>query len=196
MVDGAALLAAMIHGFRAGGSWGERGTNLLDTGSWYYDVYETADGGYISVGPVEQQFYDELLRIIGLSGDGRGPVPDRDDQSTWPAMKERMTALVKTKTRSEWCDLLEGSDACFAPVLGPAEAPRHPHNQQRGTFTEVAGVVQPAPAPRFSRTAVEIAGPPVRAGQDTDSALGDWGFSKGEIAELKAAGAVRSASPG
>jgi alpha-methylacyl-CoA racemase len=193
MVDGAALLAGMMHGLRAAGDWGERGTNLLDTGAWFYEVYETADGGYISVGPIDARSCGDLLRIIGLADDvdGGGPVPDQSDRDSWPSMKRRMAALIKTRTRDEWCALLEGTDACFAPVLGPDEAPQHPHNRERGTFTEVAGVVQPAPAPRFSRTVPEIAGAPPRPGEHTDEALTDWGFSADEIAGLRAAEAIR-----
>jgi alpha-methylacyl-CoA racemase len=193
MVDGAALLAAMIHGLRAAGMWGERGTNLLDTGAWYYEVYETADGGHISFGSIEPQFVAEMLRITGLADDidGRGPLPLQNDQSSWPSMKERVAALVKSKTRQEWCELLEGSDACFAPVLSAEEAPSYPHNEQRGTFVDVAGVLQPAPAPRFSRTIAEIAGPPTAAGTETDRVLADWGFEDSKISELREAGAIR-----
>jgi alpha-methylacyl-CoA racemase len=193
MVDGAALLAAMMHGFRASGMWKERGTNLLDTGAWYYEVYETADGGHVSFGSLEPQFFQEMLQRTGLASDvdGQGPVPDPSDRTTWPAMKERMAALIKTRTRAEWCELLEGGDACFAPVLSAEEAPAHPHNRQRATFAEVAGVAQPAPAPRFSRTAPEIAGPPTRPGQHTDEALHEWGFGVDEVAKLRDAGAVR-----
>jgi len=193
MVDGAALLAGMMHGLRAAGDWGERGTNLLDTGAWFYEVYETADGGYVSVGPIDAKSCGELLRLIGLADDvdGGGPVPDQSDRDSWPSMKRRMAALIKTRTRDEWCARLEGTDACFAPVLGPDEAPRHPHNLERGTFTELAGVVQPAPAPRFSRTVAEIAGAPPRPGAHTDEALTDWGFSVDEIAALRAAEAIR-----
>jgi alpha-methylacyl-CoA racemase len=194
MVDGAALLSAMIHGFRAAGMWSsERGTNILDTGAWYYEVYETADGGHISFGSIEPQFVAEMLRITGLAEDvdGAGPLPEQNDQSAWPAMKKRVAALVKTKTRQEWCDLLEGSDACFAPVLDAAEAPTYPHNKERGTFVDVAGVIQPGPAPRFSRTVPEVAGPPTAAGSHTDQVLADWGFSAKEISELRQAGAVR-----
>jgi alpha-methylacyl-CoA racemase len=194
MVDGAALLAAMIHGFRAGDMWGdERGTNILDTGAWYYEVYETADGGHISFGSIEPQFAAEMLRITGLAddADGRGQLPEQNDRSAWPAMKERVAAMVKTKTRQEWCELLEGSDACFAPVLNAAEAPTYPHNKERGTFVDVAGIVQPAPAPRFSRTTAEISGPPTAAGSDTEHVLADWGFSTNEISDLLQAGAVR-----
>jgi alpha-methylacyl-CoA racemase len=194
MVDGAALLAAMVYGLESTGSWRfERGTNILDGGTWYYNVYGTADGGYISLGSIEPQFYGELLRLTGLADnvDGKGPLPAQNDRSSWPAMKERFAALVKTRTRAEWCELLEGSDACFAPVLEPDEAPKHPHNVERGTFGEYAGVVQPMPAPRFSRTPPEIASPPPQAGQHTDEALSDWGFSAAEIAELHTVDAIR-----
>jgi len=192
MVDGAALLAGMMHGLRASGQWGERGTNLLDTGAWFYEVYETADGGYISLGPIDPQSCGEMLRITGLADDvdRGGQVPDQSDRDSWPSMKRRMAALIKTRTRDEWCAMLEGTDACFAPVLGPDEAPQHPQLRQRGTFTELAGVVQPAPAPRFSRTVAEISGPPPRPGQHTDEALADWAFSGEEIAGLRAAKAI------
>jgi alpha-methylacyl-CoA racemase len=191
MVDGAAVLATMMYGLKSTGLWGERGTNLLDTGAWFYDVYETADGRYISVGSIEPHFLAELLRITGLADDGNGPLPEQNDRSTWPAMKERMAAVIRTKTRDEWCELLEGTDACFAPVLTPDEAPGYPHNAKRATFTKVGNVVQPAPAPRFSRTAPEIAGPPPRPGQHTDLALAEWGFADSEIAKLREAGAIR-----
>jgi alpha-methylacyl-CoA racemase len=186
MVDGAALLAAMIHGMRAMGIWGERGTNMLDTGAWFYEVYETADGRYISLGSIEPQFLDEMVRRTGIDD-----VPEQHDRATWPGMKERMAALIRTRTRDEWCADLEGSDACFAPVLSPDEAAAHPHNVERRTFVSPDGVLQPAPAPRFSRTPVEIAGPPAWPGQHTDAVLGDWGLSADEIAKLRQAGAIR-----
>ena len=193
MVDGAALLAGMMHGLRASGEWGARGTNLLDSGAWFYEVYETADGGYVSIGPIDAKSCQELLRITGLADDfdGEGRVPEQSDRDSWPTMKRRMAALFKTRTRDEWCALLEGSDACFAPVLDPDEAPEHPHNRERGTFTEVGGVVQPAPAPRFSRSVPEIAGPPPGPGQHTAEALSDWGIPADEIAGLRASGAIR-----
>jgi alpha-methylacyl-CoA racemase len=193
MVDGAALLAGMVHGLRSTGGWGPRGTNLLDTGAWFYEVYETADGGHVSFGPIDARSCGELLRRIGLADDidGGGPVPDQADRSSWPAMKVRMARLVKTRTRDEWCALLEGSDACFAPVLEPDEAPDHPHHRARATFTEVSGVVQPAPAPRFSRTPPVIAGPPPAPGEHTGEALLAWGFSPSEVAALRATEAVR-----
>jgi len=187
MVDGAALLAAMFHGMRASGDWtGERGANLLDGGAGHYEVYETADGRYISVGPLDARSYALFASLTGLE-----PLPDLDDRAAWPATRARIAALAKTKTRDEWCALLEGTDACFAPVLEPGEAPHHPHNRERGTFVEVGGVVQPAPAPRFSRTRPEVPSPPPRAGHDTDAALVDWGFPADDVAGLRAAGAIR-----
>ena len=193
MIDGAALLAGMVHGMRATGDWRARGTNLLDTGAWFYDVYETADGGYISLGPLDARSWQEMLRLTGLADDvdGGGPVPEQSDRASWPAMKQRLAALIRTRTRDEWCAVLERTDACFAPVLNMEEAYAHPHNVERGTFTEVAGVVQPAPAPRFSRTVPGIAGPPPRPGDHTDEALSDWGFSAAEVAELRALEAIR-----
>jgi alpha-methylacyl-CoA racemase len=193
MVDGAALLAGMMHGLRAAGQWGERGTNLLDSGAWFYEVYETADGRYVSLGAIDGGSRAEMLRRIGLADDvdGRGPVPDADDRASWPAMKARVAALMRTKTRDEWCALLEGTDACFAPVLDPGEAPEHPHLRERGTFTDVGGVVQPAPAPRFSRTPGAVTAPPPAAGEHTDEALADWGFAPDEIVALRGGGAIR-----
>ena len=187
MVDGAALLAGMIHGLRASGAWGERGTNLLDTGAWFYEVYETADGRYISLGSIEPQFLAEMVRLTGVEA----ATDQQMDRATWPDMKERMAAVVRTRTRDEWCAILEGSDACFAPVLSPDEAAAHPHNVARATFVSPDGVLQPAPAPRFSRTEPVIAGPPARPGQHTEGVLGDWGFGPDEIAKLREAGAVR-----
>jgi alpha-methylacyl-CoA racemase len=196
MVDGAALLAGMMHGLRADGQWGERGTNLLDSGAWYYEVYETADGRYLSVGAIDPRARAEVLRVTGLAdeADGAGhvtPVDDADDRSAWPAMKARMAAVVRTRTRDEWVAAFAGTDACVAPVLDPGEAPDHPHLRARGTFTEVDGVVQPAPAPRFGRTPGAIAGPPPAPGEHTDEALADWGFPAADVASLRDAGAVR-----
>ena len=189
MVDGAAVLMTMFHGLSATGFWTEeRGTNLLDTGAHFYDVYECADGKYVSIGSIEPQFYAELIKLSGLEGE---QLPHQMDRSQWPALKERLAAVFKTKTRGEWCSIMEGSDVCFAPVLSLSEAPQHPHNQHRGTFTEVAGVVQPAPAPRFSRTAGAVQRPPAFAGQHTDEALADWGFEPAEIAKLREAGAIK-----
>jgi alpha-methylacyl-CoA racemase len=191
MVDGAALLAAMFHGMRAAGDWSdERGTNLLDGGAYFYEVYETADGRYVSIGPLDAASYAVMVELTGLAEDGGGPLPDPDDRSAWPAMKARLAALMRTKTRQVWCDLLEGTDACFAPVLGPGEAAQHPHNRDRGTFLEVEGVPQAAPAPRFSRSAPDVPEPPAAAGQHTEAVLAAWGFSPEEVAGLRATGAV------
>jgi alpha-methylacyl-CoA racemase len=194
MVDGAALLATMIHGLRGHGAWrAERGSNLLDTGSWFYEVYETSDGRFVSFGSLEPQFYAELLRRTGLADDvdSEGPLAAQLDRSTWPAMKRRLANLVKTRTRDEWCRLLDGTDTCFAPVLGMDEAPLHPHNAHRKTFVDVDGIVQPAPAPRFSRTPGSVGLPPPHPGQHTAEVLADWGFPDSDVAELRAAGAVR-----
>ncbi len=190
MLDGAALLATMFHGMRASGEWSdERGTNLLDTGAFFYEVYETADGRYISLGALDAASYELMVRLTGLADDG-GPVPDPGDRSAWPSMKARLAALVRTRTRDDWCRLLEGTDACFAPVLEPGEAPGHPHNKERRTFVEIEGVVQAAPAPRFSRTAPGPPGRPARAGEHSEEALTSWGFSAAEIARLRQSRAV------
>jgi alpha-methylacyl-CoA racemase len=188
MVDGAAVLTTMFHSLMAVGMWTtERGRNLLDTGAHFYDSYECADGEYVSIGSIEPQFYAELRRLAGFDDAAYDAQLDRD---AWPTLKERVAEVFRTKTRDEWCTLMEGSDVCFAPVLSLAEAPQHPHNVARGTFTEVAGIVQPAPAPRFSRTPGAIERHPVHAGTDTQEALGDWGFSHDEIAKLRETGAV------
>jgi alpha-methylacyl-CoA racemase len=189
MVDGAASLMAMTYTLRATGIWNdERGTNLLDTGAHFYEVYETSDGGFISVGAIEPQFYAELIALMGLADTD---MPGQNDRDQWPAMKERFAAVFATKTRREWEEVFEGSDACAAPVLSPAEAPGHPHNQFRGTFTEVAGVVQPAPSPRFGRTPGSIRRPPPNPGQHGDEALADWGLDDGAVDRLRKAGAIR-----
>ncbi|MCZ6783449.1 MAG: CaiB/BaiF CoA-transferase family protein [Proteobacteria bacterium] len=188
MVDGAAVLMTMMHGMRAMGFWtDERGTNLLDSGAHFYEVYETADGKFVSLGSIEPQFYAELLKRSGLEGED---LPPQMDRSQWPRMKERLRPLFKTKTRDEWCAIMEGSDVCFAPVLSMAEAPVHPHNQHRGTFVDVAGITQPGPAPRFSRTPPEISRPPAHAGQHTDEALAEWGLGADEIDKLRQAKAI------
>jgi alpha-methylacyl-CoA racemase len=165
MTDGAAVLMSMIWGFRANGIWrDERGVNMLDTGAHFYDTYETADGKWISIGSIEPQFYAELRRLAGLTED-----KDFDAQMLmpeWPRLKEKLTALFKTKSRDAWCALMEMTDVCFAPVLSMAEAPSHPHNAARGTFIEVDGVMQPAPAPRYSVT--QTATPVMTKGHDPD----------------------------
>ena len=191
MVDGSAVLSTMFWALRALGAYNDvRGTNLLDTGAHFYEVYETADGGHVAVGAIEQQFYDELCRLTGFEADRTDP-PSHFDSSTWPERKAAMAALFRSRTRSQWCELLEGTDACVAPVLSFAEAPGHPHLKARGTFVEVEGVVQPAPAPRFSRTPGSIQRPPAHPGQHTDEVLADWlGATEDEVATLRASGAV------
>ena len=188
MVDGSAVLMMMFHAFRAMGIWeDQRGSNMLDTGAHFYDVYETADGKYVSIGSIEPQFYTELLRLTGLEGED---LPWQHDKSAWPALKERLSEVFRAKTRDEWCDVMEGTDVCFAPVLSMAEAPAHPHNVHRQTFLNLDGVVQPAPAPRFSSTPAEVQRPPAHAGQHTDEVLAEWGFDDDRIAKLRDAGAV------
>jgi alpha-methylacyl-CoA racemase len=185
MVDGAASLMTMFYGLRAMGIWTDRrGENLLDGGAHFYDVYQTADDQYISVGSIEPKFYAELLRLTGLE---EKSLPGQLDRTGWPEMREVLRAVFRAKTRNEWCAIMEGTDVCFAPVLSMEEAPKHPHNKARGTFVEIAGVIQPGPAPRFSRTKAEIQGPPAQPGQDTDAVLSDWGFTAEEIANLRTA---------
>lgn len=189
MVDGAAVLMTMFHAFTAMGIWSEeRGTNLLDTGAHFYDTYECADGQYVSIGSIEPQFYAELLRLTGLDGDD--DFAGQMDRTRWPRLKERLAEVFRGKSRAEWCSIMEGSDVCFAPVLSIREAPEHPHNRHRGTFVEVAGITQPGPAPRFSRTAPEIRRPPAHAGQHTDEVLTEAGFSPERIEALRASGAI------
>jgi len=188
MVDGAASLMTMTYTLRAAGAWHDgRGTNLLDTGAHFYEVYETSDGGYMGVGAIEPQFYAELMRLLGLADEDRTTQMDR---TTWPAMKERFTAIFASRTRAEWEAVFAGSDACVAPVLSAVEAPDHPHNKARGTFIEVAGVVQPAPAPRFLSTPGSIRRPPPNPGQHADEALADWGMPLDEVAALRSSGAI------
>jgi len=189
MVDGSAVLMTMIHAMRQMGFWlEERGSNMLDSGAHFYDTFETSDGKYVSIGSIEPQFYAELLEKTGLAGE---ELPRQLDREQWPAMKERLEKIFRTKTRDEWCEIMEGSDVCFAPVLKMSEAPEHPHLRARATYVEVAGKTQPAPAPRFSRTAPRISRPPAHPGEHTDEALADWGLDAAEIARLRDAGAVR-----
>jgi alpha-methylacyl-CoA racemase len=188
MTDGAASLMNILYGLKAGGLWtDERGTNLLDGGAHFYDTYETADGKYIALGSIEPQFYAELRRLAGLADAAYDPQMNR---AAWPELGRRIAAVIKTKTRAEWCTLMEGTDVCFAPVLTMEEAPHYPHNRARQTFVEVAGVVQPNVAPRFSGTPSEIQGPPPVIGAHTTEALADWGLSTKEIGALKDAGAI------
>jgi alpha-methylacyl-CoA racemase len=190
MVDGAAVLMSMFWAFSSVGAFDEqaRGTNLLDTGAHFYDVYQCADGEYVSVGSIEPQFYAELLRLTGLSDDPE--FAKQMDKAEWSALKQRLAAVFAEKTRAEWCELMEGTDVCFAPVLTMSEAAAHPHNVERATFVEVAGARQPAPAPRFSRTLATIDRPPAHPGQHTREVLVDWGLPTERVDAVIAAGAA------
>jgi alpha-methylacyl-CoA racemase len=184
MVDGAALLAAMFSGFLAGGQWSEeRGTNVLDTGAPWYDVYETADGKYVAIGAIEDKFFAELTARLKLLD-----LPPQHDRSRWPEMRKRLADTFKGKTRDEWCRIFEGADACLAPVLGWTEAREHPHSRARAAYTTVASVAQPAPAPRFSRTGTALPNPPPERGQGGQAALAEWGFSAAEVKRLTSLG--------
>jgi alpha-methylacyl-CoA racemase len=188
ITDGAASLMTLFYGLHAAGLWkDERGVNLIDTGAHFGEIYETSDGKYVTVLAIEPKFYAELCQRIGIE---TGDLPYQNDRSAWPSLKPKFAAVFKTKTRDEWCTILEGTDACFAPVLSLEEAPRHPHNVARETFVTRDGVVQPAPAPRFSRTPGAIQRPPAAPGEHNEEALRDWGFSADEVASLRAAGAV------
>ena len=190
MVDGAAILMSMFYTMRSAGVWtDERGDNMLDGGAHFYDTYETSDGKYISIGSIEPQFYALLLEKAGLDKDEFAPQMDRKQ---WPALKAKVTEAFKGKTRDEWCEIMEGSDVCFAPVLSLGEVPDHPHNKARNAYVEIDDVVQPAPAPRFSRTEVGVSHGSRIAGEDTISVLGSAGFSESEIESLVGSGAVSS----
>lgn len=189
MTDGTAVLMSMMHGMRAMGVWREElGVNMLDTGAHFYDTYETADGKFVSIGSIEPQFYAELRRIAGLADD-----PDFDaqhDRTQWGALKAKLTALFKTKTRSQWDALMEHTDVCYAPVLTMSEAVAHPHNAARETFVEVGEEMQPAPAPRYSRTVTAAPEPAPMPGDQTDCVLASLGMAPEAIAELRQVGTV------
>jgi len=186
MTDGAASLMAMFYGMKATGMWSDnRRSNLLDGGAQFYDAYECADGKFISLGSIEPQFYALLLEKTGLKDDPAFQA--QMDRAQWPAMKARLEAVIKTKTRDEWCAIMDGTDVCFAPVLSLEEAPKHPHNAARATFIEVEGVTQPAPAPRFSATPGAVQRPPSAIGAHTAEVLADWGVPAGAL-ELTPAG--------
>jgi len=175
MVEGASVMMTLIHALRAIGMWSDPpGTNLLDSGAHFYEVYECSDGGHIAVGALEPQFYAKLLELLGLDPD---EFPQMDT-SRWPELKERFAAVFGTRTRDEWAAILEPADACATPVLSMDEAPRHPHNAARGSFVEVGGRLQPAPAPRFSRTVPDLPAPPPEPGADTDSRRGGSGRTR------------------
>jgi alpha-methylacyl-CoA racemase len=182
MVDGSALLMSAFFPADLTGSWGPRGTNLLDGGAPFYGTYECGDGGYISVAAIEPQFYAAFCERLGLDD---VDATQQMDKSRWPALQRRIAAIFAGKTRNEWIDHMAGHEVCFAPVLSMNEARRHPHNVERATFVEVAGVEQPAPAPRFSRTPGAIRDRSHAAGADTDAALADWGFDHTTIERLR-----------
>jgi alpha-methylacyl-CoA racemase len=182
MTDGAASLMTMFYGMAAAGIWQDRrGSNMLDSGAHFYDTYETKDGKFVAIGSIEPQFYKELMDKTGITDHAFMAQMDRN---AWPDLKVKLSAVIKTKTRDEWDTIMLGSDVCYAPVLSLSEAPKHPHNKARETFVDVGGVIQPAPAPRFSRTAPETK--PVTS-VDNAGALSAWGFSKGDIEALQSA---------
>ena len=188
IVDGSALLTTMLRSERDHGRWhAARGTNAIDTGSYFYDVYETADGCYITFGSLEPKFHAELMARLELDGDD---APVQHDVRSWPAEKDRIAAIVRTRTRDEWSAAFEGTDVCFAPVLELDEAPHHPHNVSRRTFVDVGGVTQPAPAPRFARSTAPTPRPTRPPGADTEEVLRDWGFADADVERLRSAGAV------
>ena len=188
MVDGAALLMAPFYAADAIGFWSEeRGTNLLDSGAPYYDVYRCADGGELALGAIEPQFFAALLDGLGLDA---STLPDQRDRDGWPTLRARFTEVIATRTRDEWVERFAGKDACVAPVLTMREAAQHPHVTERGTLVEVEGVTQPAPAPRFSVTATDAPTVGSAPGADTDTALQEWGFGPDEVEQLRAAGAL------
>jgi alpha-methylacyl-CoA racemase len=189
VVDGAALLTTLFHELAGMGLWRwEREANLLDGGAPFYGVYQASDGGYVSVGALEPRFYRELLERLGLAGST--DLPDQDERDRWPELRERFAAVIRTRTRDEWCRPGEAGDACMAPVLSPAEAPDHPHNRARGTFVDTPEGPRPAAAPRFSRTTCAPPGLAPAPGLDAAEVLADWGFGAAELAALREAGAI------
>ncbi|WP_128893274.1 CaiB/BaiF CoA-transferase family protein [Erythrobacter sp. HKB08] len=189
MTDGTAVLMSMMHGMKNMGVWSEElGVNLLDTGAHFYDTYETADGKFISIGSIEPQFYAELRRLAGLEEDSAFDA--QHDRSQWGALKDKLTALFKSKTREEWNAIMEHTDVCYAPVLTMSEAAQHPHNVERQTFIEVGGDTQPAPAPRYSGTANADPAPAPMPGDDTDAILESLGIAQDERTALRDAGTV------
>ncbi len=192
MIDGAASLMTLFYGMKHMNRRNDqRGTNAIDGGSHFYNVYETLDAKFVAIGSIEPKFYAELLEKIGLDA---AALPAQQDPTSWRAMTQRFTEIFRSKTRDEWCRIMEGSDVCFAPVLDLNESLRHPHNQARGTFVSVNGVAQPGPAPRFSRTPCAIGKPPSVPGEDSLSVLSDWGFSDAALETLSHAGVVKQIS--
>jgi alpha-methylacyl-CoA racemase len=188
MTDGTASLLSPFYGLLALDMWTtDRESNKLDGGAHYYSSYECSDGKYISIGSIEPQFYALLLEKAGLDDPA---FLEQNDKTAWPALKQKLIVVFKTKTRQQWCELMEGTDICFAPVLDLAEAPNHPHNKARETFVEVEGIVQPAPAPRFSRTKSAIQSPAALVGEHSEAVLSDWGFSSADIENLRVKSAI------
>ena len=188
MSDGAASLMAMFYGFKGAGGWKEeRRSNLLDGGAHFYDTYQCSDGKWVSIGSIEPQFYALLLEKTGINDP---EFQKQMDRGSWDGLREKLAHVIAQKTRSEWDEIMGGTDVCFGPVLDLDEAPKHPHNVARQTFVEVAGVMQPAPAPRFSATPGAIQGPPPAIGAHDQEALSDWGFSESDIGALRSAGAL------
>jgi alpha-methylacyl-CoA racemase len=188
MAEGAALLATSVYALRASGRWrDQRGVNILDSGAHFYEVYETRDGGFITVGAIEPQFYAELIKGMSLDA---ATLPEQMDQTRWPEMKVRFAEVFKSKTRAQWTEIFEGTDACVAPVLSPAEAAEHRHSKARGSFGETAGVLRPSAAPRFSRSTLEAPGDPPLSGGQTRAVLADFGFNAAEVAALEEAKAL------
>jgi alpha-methylacyl-CoA racemase len=188
MVEGSAALMAMFYGLRAQGMFtDQRGTHMLDTGAHFYDTYETSDGKYVAIGSIETKFYQLLMEKAELDPAVFGK---QLDPRRWPEQKARLAEVMRTKTRDEWCALMEGTDVCFAPVLSIAEAPQHPHNVARESFVTVEGAVQPRPTPRFSRTASGTPTPARMPGTDTLAVLRDCGFDQSQLDALLASGAI------
>jgi alpha-methylacyl-CoA racemase len=189
MVDGAAQLMWMFHGFQALGLWDEtqRGANMLDGAAHFYDTYECADGEFISIGSIEPQFYALLLELAELDPE---EFVDQNNKAIWPELTDKLSAVFKRKTQAQWCEIMEGTDVCFAPVLSFMDAPKHPANIARDVYVEVDGITQPAPAPRFSRTPSQVRHGAHTLGQDTDETLVAMGFEEAEIASLREAGAI------
>jgi alpha-methylacyl-CoA racemase len=188
MVDGAALLTTMLHEIRALSLWhDERGTNSMDSGAHYYNVYETSDGEFLSVGAMEPRFYRTFMQGLGFRDDD---IPAQDDQSQWETLKQRVAEIFRSRTRAEWLGIFHGTDACVTPVLSLGEAPAHPHNRERSTFVEVGGIVEPAPAPRFSRTPPGTPSPSPDPGAHAIEELLRWGFTPPEIDLLVGDGVI------
>jgi alpha-methylacyl-CoA racemase len=188
MLEGTALMMNLFFGLKAAGEWtDERENNLLDGGAHFYRCYETSDRKWVAIASIEPQFYDLLLKLTGISDT---EFLDNMNKHKWPQLIEKLSDVFRAKSRDEWCDILEGSDVCFAPVLSLEEVPDHPHNKARGSFIEVDGIVQAAPAPKFSRTKPDFPKSPPLIGEHNETALKDWGFSKIEVDELKRSCAI------